>query len=63
MEMVLLPSSAFGFCAPSALSQTTAVPALLGYHGLLSDGAGNLIDTVPPSNRIVQFRPYNENTG
>ena len=63
LRLPLLLCSALGFWAPCAFSQTSTVPTLLSYQGLLSDSAGNLIGAAAPVNRTVQFRLYNASTG
>lgn len=63
LRLPLLLCSALGFWAPCAFSETSTVPTLLSYQGLLSDSAGNLIGAAAPVNRTVQFRLYNVSTG
>ena len=63
LRLPLLLCSVLGFWTPCAFSQTSTVPALLSYQGLLSDSAGNLIGAAAPVNRTVQFRLYNASTG
>jgi hypothetical protein len=63
LRLPLLLCTALGFWAPCAFSQTSTVPTLLSYQGLLSDSAGNLIGAAAPVNRTVQFRLYNASTG
>ena len=48
LRLSLLLCSALGFWAPCAFSQTTTVPTLLSYQGLLTDSAGNLIGAAAP---------------
>jgi hypothetical protein len=63
LPLPLLLCSALGFWAPCAFSQTSTVPALLSYQGLLSDSTGTLIGAASPVNRTIQFRLYNASTG
>ncbi len=58
-RLSILFYSALALWAPCGFAQTSTVPTLLSYQGLLSDSAGNLIGATTPVNRTVQFRLYN----